>query len=108
MKTASIVLIVGLLTLVNISVGAPEAAEVPLKPEKGQISIGLPTSSSDLLVWYLAVDSGLYEKEGLKVELVTFKGGAELIKAVIAKSIDVGVSGLDSRRHRKILYSVLH
>jgi NitT/TauT family transport system substrate-binding protein len=76
--------------------GASEGAENPFKPEKNQIKIAVPGNAYDLIPWYVAVDSGLYEKEGLKVELLTLGGGAEVMKLVIGKSIDVGLSGLSS------------
>jgi NitT/TauT family transport system substrate-binding protein len=43
---------------------------------------------------YIAVDDGLFAREGLQVDLLAFRGGSDLIKAVVAGSADVGVVSL--------------
>jgi NitT/TauT family transport system substrate-binding protein len=90
-----------LILIVAISVkmcfGSPMltgAAE--FKPEKNKIKLGVAQPSTSYLPVYLALDKGFFEKEGLTVELIEFSGGSELIKGVIAGSIDVGYSGLAS------------
>ena len=70
MKGPKFLMAVVLMLSMNLLVGVLEAAENPFKPEKNQIKIGLPTPAPNSLPWYVAVDNGLYEKEGLKVELL--------------------------------------
>jgi len=41
----------------------------------------------------LAYDGGFYEKEGLKVDLVQFGSGTDLIKAIVGGQLDAGVLG---------------
>lgn len=61
---------------------------------KGTLTVGLPVDDASYAPLYLAQDRGLFEKHGLKVKLVVFKGGAELAKAVSGGSVDVAVSAL--------------
>jgi NitT/TauT family transport system substrate-binding protein len=71
-----------------------EAAEI--KPEKTKIKLGISLNDFAFLPVYLAVDQGLFKKEGLDVELLVFSGGSELIKGTVSGSIDIGYSGLSS------------
>ena len=62
--------------------------------EKTHISIGIAVPGATYLPIYLAVDDGLYAAQGLATELLEFRGGSDVIKALVAGSIDVGVVGL--------------
>jgi NitT/TauT family transport system substrate-binding protein len=62
--------------------------------EKPVINIGLVSTTATYLPLYLAVDQGLFAKEGLQVNLLSFRGGSDLIKALVAGSVDVGVVSL--------------
>jgi NitT/TauT family transport system substrate-binding protein len=82
---------------IQMCLGSPiltGAAE--FKPEKNKIKLGVAQPSTSYLPVYLALDQGFFEKEGLTVELIEFSGGSELIKGVVAGSIDIGYSGLAS------------
>lgn len=70
------------------------AAEI--KPKKIKIKVGMSLNSATFLPVYIGIDQGLFQKEGLDVELVTFSGGSELVKGVVAAAIDIGYSGLAS------------
>jgi len=70
------------------------AAEI--KAEKPKIKLGMSLNSSSFLPVYVGLDRGLFKKEGLEVELITFSGGSDLIKGVVGGSIDIGYSGLAS------------
>jgi len=76
--------------------GLNRAGAAEIKPERTKIKVGMSLNSSTFLPVYLGIDQGFYKKEGLEVELVTFSGGSELIKGVVAGSIDIGYSGLAS------------
>ena len=64
------------------------------KPASPRVAIGIAVPGATYLPLYLAVDVGLLALEGLQPELVEFRGGADLIKALVAGSVDVGVVGL--------------
>ncbi len=63
------------------------------KPEKSSITVGLPVAAETLAPVYIAVDKGYFKQQGLTVNLVTFHGGSELVKAVLGGSVDIGVTG---------------
>ncbi|HXV65392.1 MAG TPA: ABC transporter substrate-binding protein [Vicinamibacteria bacterium] len=58
------------------------------------VRIGLPVAASTFLPLYLADEERYFEDEGLDVELVVFRGGSDLVRGVVAGSIDVGVTSL--------------
>jgi len=60
----------------------------------------------------VAVDEGTFSKQGLQVDLVEFRGGSELIKAIVSRSIDVGAvslaeitAGIDAGQPLKAFYA---
>jgi ABC-type nitrate/sulfonate/bicarbonate transport system substrate-binding protein len=63
-------------------------------PEIKTLKLGLPVATSTFLPIYLAEEEHLFEGEGLEVETVVFRGGTDLVRAVVAGSIDVGVTSL--------------
>jgi NitT/TauT family transport system substrate-binding protein len=62
------------------------------KPEDPKITVGLSTNDSTFLPIYLADVAGLFKAEGLDAEVVAFRGGSDLTRAVVAGSIKVGVA----------------
>jgi NitT/TauT family transport system substrate-binding protein len=62
--------------------------------EQPHIKVGIISVTATYVPLYLAVDDGLFAKEGLQVDLLPFRGGSDLIKAVVAGSADVGVVSL--------------
>lgn len=62
--------------------------------EKPVLNIGLVSTTATYLPLYLAADKGMFAKEGLQVNLLNFRGGSDLIKALVAGSVDVGVVSL--------------
>src|ERR1700732_5094310 len=80
--------------------------------EKPHITAGLAVPGATYLPLYVAVDAGIYEKEGLKVDLLEFRGGSELIKAVVSGAVDIGVvalaeitAGIDAGQPLKAFYA---
>lgn len=63
-------------------------------PEITRLKLGLPVATSTFLPIYLAEEEHLFEAEGLEVETIVFRGGTDLVRAVVAGSIDVGVTSL--------------
>src|SRR5579864_2514911 len=79
--------------------------------EKTHLNVGLVSTTATYLPLYVAVDEGLFAKEGLQVDLLNFRGGSDLIKALVAGSIDVGVvslaevtAGIDAGQPLKAFY----
>lgn len=62
--------------------------------EQPRLKVGIISLTATYVPLYLAVDEGLFTKEGVEVELLPFRGGSDLIKAVVAGSADVGVVSL--------------
>jgi NitT/TauT family transport system substrate-binding protein len=80
--------------------------------EKPHVTIGLAVPGATYLPLYLAVDEGTYAKEGLQADLLEFRGGADLIKAVVSGSVDIGVvalsevsAGIDAGQPLKAFYA---
>jgi NitT/TauT family transport system substrate-binding protein len=72
----------------------------------------LAVPGATYLPLYVAVDQGTFAKQGLQADLVEFRGGSELIKAVVSRSVDVGVvslaeitSGIDAGQPLKAFYA---
>ena len=64
------------------------------KPEKTDITIGLPVTTSTFLPIYMAKQQGYFKKEGLNVKIIAFHGGTDLVRGMIAGAVDVGVTSL--------------
>lgn len=86
-------------------------ATSPHGVEKPHLNIGLISTTATYLPLYVALDEGLFTKEGLQVDLLNFRGGSDLIKALVAGSIDVGVvslaevtAGIDAGQPLKAFY----
>jgi NitT/TauT family transport system substrate-binding protein len=80
--------------------------------EKTHLTIGLAVPGATYLPLYVAVDEGTFAKQGLQAEVVEFRGGSDLIKAVVSASVDVGVvslaeitSGIDAGQRLKAFYA---
>ena len=73
-----------------------ESQAPPFKPERSKITLGMSVSTATYLSVYLALDQGLFKKEGLTVEPVVFSGGSELVRGVVGGSIDIGSCSLAS------------
>jgi NitT/TauT family transport system substrate-binding protein len=73
---------------------APPPPASGLRLEQPHLNVGIISVTATYVPLYLAVDDGLFAKEGLQVDLLPFRGGSDLIKAVVAGSADVGVVSL--------------
>ncbi len=80
--------------------GAPAQAnrgpigQAGAKPEKTSLKIGLPVAATSFMPVYLAADQ-TYQQEGLSVELLSFRGDAEVAQALAADSVDINVASLN-------------
>jgi NitT/TauT family transport system substrate-binding protein len=60
------------------------------EPEMKEITLGLPVTTSTFLPIYLAAEEGFFEEEGLKVEVVAFRGGTDMVRGMIADAVQIG------------------
>jgi NitT/TauT family transport system substrate-binding protein len=58
------------------------------------ITLGLPVEATTLASVYLADERNMWAQHGLTVKVVTFKGDAELAKAVLSGDVDVAIGSL--------------
>src|SRR5262245_11200577 len=79
--------------------------------ERSHLTLGIISVTATYLPLYLAEDDGVFAKEGLQVELLPFRGGSDLIKALVSGSVDVGVvslaevlSGIDAGQPLRAFY----
>lgn len=93
-KSFSVVVFLFTIAMAVLVGGLQRVEAGPAKPEMTKIRLGLPVITYTFLPLYLAVDQGLFKEEGLEVELVAFRGGADLIKAIVSNSVDIGLSSL--------------
>jgi NitT/TauT family transport system substrate-binding protein len=77
-----------------ISCSRPAGSSPSSGLEKPVLNVGLVSTTATYLPLYMAVDKGIFAREGLQVNLLTFRGGSDLIKALVAGSVDVGVVSL--------------
>jgi NitT/TauT family transport system substrate-binding protein len=80
--------------------------------EKTNLTIGLSVPGATYLPLYVAVDEGTFVKQGLEAVVVEFRGGADVIRAAVSGSIDVGVvalaeitAGIDAGQPLKAFYA---
>ena len=80
--------------------------------EKTHLTIGLSVPGATYLPLYVAVDEGTFAKQGIQADVVEFRGGADVIRAAVSGSIDVGVvalaeitAGIDAGQPLKAFYA---
>ena len=80
--------------------------------ERQHLNIGLISTTATYLPLYVAQDEGYFTNEGIAVDLLSFRGGSDLIKALVSGSIDVGVvslaevtAGVDAGQPLKAFYA---
>jgi NitT/TauT family transport system substrate-binding protein len=75
------------------SVGSSGQAAPQGKPEQASIKVAL-VPGDDFLTLYLAKERGLFEKEGLSVELVQFNAAPDALSTLVAGQVDLGATGM--------------
>lgn len=85
-------LLATLLSTAALSAVAAAPAATRPEPESKKISMGITLATSTFLPIYLADQNGYFKQEGLNVEVIGFRGGSDLTRAMVANSIDVGVA----------------
>src|SRR5215469_6950870 len=74
-------------TLLPVSVRAQDK-----KPEDPGLTIAVSVTDSTFLPIYVAEDAGLFKAEGLNPKLLSFHGGSDLTRAVVAHSVQIGLA----------------
>jgi NitT/TauT family transport system substrate-binding protein len=64
------------------------------KPEKGKLTAGIPVDAASFLPIYLAA-ARTWKEQGLEVELLAFRGDAEVSQALASGSIDFSIQSGD-------------
>lgn len=65
-------------------------------PEKTDIKIGLSVAETSQFAAQLALDAGIYEKNGLTVQTTVFEGDGKVMQALQAGQLDIGFGGTSS------------
>ena len=63
------------------------------KKSKNKIIVSEVTHSVFYTPWYVAIENGYFEKEGIDIEVVLTPGADKVATSVISKSSDIGLSG---------------
>jgi NitT/TauT family transport system substrate-binding protein len=96
---------------VAVGCGDRAAGRVPSGLEQPHLKVAIISVTATYVPLYLAVDDGIFAKEGLQVDLLPFRGGSDLIKAVVGGSADIGVvslaevlAAIDARQPMRAFY----
>jgi NitT/TauT family transport system substrate-binding protein len=73
---------------------APRARAAPGKIEKPKLTLGLAVPAASFLPVYVAA-ARTWKPEGLEVEIVSFRGDAEVSQAMAGGSLDLSLQSLD-------------
>lgn len=68
----------------------PGSSSAPAKLKAG---ICVPNDADLALPPYVAQENGFFTDAGLEVEIVSFQGGADMVKGIVGGSVDIGVCG---------------
>jgi NitT/TauT family transport system substrate-binding protein len=60
--------------------------------ESSTVRMGISINDATFLPVYLAQEQGLFAAEGLEVELIVFRGGSDLTRALIADAVDIALA----------------
>jgi NitT/TauT family transport system substrate-binding protein len=74
--------------------GDSGGSAAPTEKTPQHLTIGLPLQATTLTPIYLANAEKIWAKHNLDVEILTFNGDAELVKAVVSGDVDVAVASL--------------
>lgn len=80
------------LAIVTLIWAGSPAHAAKFTPEKPSIKLGLPVAAVTFLPIYVAKEQKYFEEEGLNVDLLIFRGGTAMVKALIGGSVDVGLT----------------
>ncbi len=82
-------------TAVASSVIARRAAAAPIGPtEKPRLTLGIPLDAASFMPVYVAA-ARTFKARGLDIELLSFRGDAEVAQALAGNSVDLSLQSLD-------------
>lgn len=96
-KLSLVLVLVLVLAAVVLAISCGRRESAPASgngPELTHVTLGLPVATATFLPLYLAEEENLFAAEGIEVEYVVFRGGTDLVRAVVAGSVDIGVTAL--------------
>ena len=82
-----------------VATQAPAAASGKIgtpggKPEKPSLKVGIPVEATSFLPVYLGADS-FWKDQGLTVQLLSFRGDAEVAQALAGDSVDINAASVN-------------
>lgn len=89
---AALLLAFGLVS-VGCSAGQAPTTQGKAKKDLGTIRVGYLPATHDTL-FFIALEKKLFEEEGLKVEPFAFKASGEILEAMKADKVDMGIPGI--------------
>lgn len=79
----------------DATLGVVAATATGGPPERARIDLGL-LPLIDVAPVYIAIEDGLFEREGLEIEIIPVQGGAASIPAMIAGELDIAFGAVPS------------
>jgi NitT/TauT family transport system substrate-binding protein len=62
------------------------------QPEDKEVVLGITLATATFLPIFIAEQEGFFAKQGLDVKVVGFRGGSDLTRGLVARSVDIGVA----------------
>jgi NitT/TauT family transport system substrate-binding protein len=76
------------------TIGLSRRALAAPAPEKPRLTLGIPVDAASFMPVYIAV-ARTFKEQGLSVELISFRGDAEVAQALAGNSVDLSLQSLD-------------
>lgn len=88
-RSTPVRLSLGLLVAVGL-MAAAAAAPGPALGQPARLNVGYSSLSAEQYPAWLAHDAGLFERYGLRVQLIFFEGGTRVVQAIVAGDVPIG------------------
>ena len=92
-KKIGVILVIALIALIAMGTASAGMFDFLNGGSSNKVTIGYLPSDHDAAL-FVAEKQGLYEKKGIKVELVQFNNGGDLMTAMASGQVDVGYVGI--------------
>lgn len=111
MRTGVLAFSAAIWSVAAVAVSIDVVRAQPAKPEKSAVTIGLAINEPAFLPIYLAEEAGYFKDEGLTVKTLTFRGGSDLTRGLVAGSADIALasptsvlSAINAGQNVKVFY----